>query len=840
MAILNTGIFTLKEFVNRNVLKLAPDGFITINGSLGSRVVTPLDMSNTKDIDVRGGVSSISVTGAVSPPGSNTATIEVIAPQHAGLHEDYYVTLPTGVKVPFFTPMMEVKVYMKGRFLDANDGYKAKYYPVFWGFITDISENYSGGVHTFSIKCSDMLTWWKYQKITLKPSADNTLFGGPVASNVPTIFENKNPWQIIVALFNDTFFMTESGAYNFVYPKFSKTGYIPDIGRRGAREIGETFSAIARNAIDYWNKRFGFILNDANQQGERIPLEIFSLRGKTINYKDIDIGRYSETPAGEKRKAFSASLTAVLDLDYNMLARIMPFGQLSLYGDGAESLEMTKLEIANAICEQSHLEFFSDMNGSFVFKPPFYNMDTLTGDVPYYNIKSSEIISFNSNINTDNIVTYLEVTSPQRYDDPDLELIGFHIDYDLLKQFGLRYESVALRYGNDARTLRLLAAAEMARINGRAYTGSASIPLRPELRLGYPVYIDHLDAYFYVTGISHNITFGSSASTDLTLEFRRDRIFDPDGTIGKGPEPSYAGKILKGYVYRFSDRLNLQDPPQVPVDSAVKAQVELERKQERLTNARDKITVQELNREIKELENVILKDTLQRANNIISGPKTTGLYEIDIARKRAVTIESSGTPDAIVSNEMLMISDDTAPYTDINGYRHIGAFPYGANLKLSRGGISDSFDRAEAEDAKVSNLLNAGAFKEIASNVYINNQDETVYQFGTESLNTIESRTKQQLIEQQNEKINNSIESEKKGVKDKPDFENDPTYNPKKILPTSDMTNILMRARPRNSESLTLGSEAGNEEQPFNNYLYLYYDDTTPVADRTRIQTRIP
>jgi len=819
MADLRSGIFTFREFVNRNVLKLAPDGFITVNGSLGSRVIVPVetDENNSvkqRNLEVRGGVTSISVTGAVSPPGSNKATIEVIAPQHRGLHEDYYVTLPTGVKVPFFAPMMEVKVYMKGRFLDSADGYIPKYYPVFWGFITEISENYSGGVHTFSITCSDMLTWWKYQKIVLRPSAANTFFGAPLAKNIPTIFKNKNPWQIIIALFTETFFLTKESSYNFVYPKFSKSGFIPNLGRNSG-EIGDLFGGLAQDAMRYWNKRFGFLISDASDQGERIPLEIFSLRGRSISYRDVQLGRYKNVPSLEKEVPYNEILYADLDLDFNMLARVMPFGELSLYGDSSEPLEMTKLEIANAICDQTHLEFFTDMNGSFVFKPPFYNMDTLTGDVPYYNIQSSDIINFNSSVSSDNIVTFLEVTSPQRYDMPNIELIGFHFDLDLLKIFGMRHETVAFRYGNDSRSLQMLAAAEMTRINGRAYTGSVSIPLRPELRLGYPVYVDHLDAYFYVSGISHNITFGTSATTDLSLEFRRDRVFDPDGTVGKGKEPSYPGKVLKGYVYRFQEgRLNINDTERVQLDSVVSAQVELERRQRELSNARDESAVEKLNREIRQLQNDILKDTLQRANNIVSGPKTTGLYDVDLAQKKAITIDNAGTQDAIVSNELLMITDETVPYTDLNGYRHIGAFPYGANLKLVRGGITDAFNRADETDAQVSRLVTAGPYQEVKTNVYRNNNDETIYQFGRDSLEEIDEKTFNQLIENQQKAVEDAEQDRRNGVKVRPDFKNDPNYNPKTPLKAEKTTDVIVNASPRNTGDSSIGIRPGRQERP--------------------------
>ena len=193
MAEIRSGLFTIKEFKHRNVLKLAPDAFVTINGGVKGKVVVPVESSGStavkKDKKCESGISSINVSAAITP-GSGKANIEIIAPQYKGLHEDYYVTLPTGVKVPYFI-MMEVKVYMKGFFLDASDSYKPKYYPVFWGFITEVTESYNAGNYTISLVCSDMLSFWKYTNIIVVPGQPGGAGYGPTASGFfPSIFKN--------------------------------------------------------------------------------------------------------------------------------------------------------------------------------------------------------------------------------------------------------------------------------------------------------------------------------------------------------------------------------------------------------------------------------------------------------------------------------------------------------------------------------------------------------------------------------------------------------------------------------------------------------------------------
>lgn len=67
------------------------------------------------------------------------------------------------------------------------------------------------------------------------------------------------------------------------------------------------------------------------------------------------------------------------------------------------------------------------------------------------------------------------------------------------------------------------------RINSDRVQMTVTIPHRPELRLGFPVYISHLDQIWYVKGINHNIAFGSRATTSLSLTARRQKFLAPKG-----------------------------------------------------------------------------------------------------------------------------------------------------------------------------------------------------------------------------------------------------------------------------------------------------------------------
>ena len=75
----DSGLFTMAEFKNRGVVKLAPDALVYISGSIGSKVVAPVS-GKEQQMDFADGITSISIQNNVDPPGSSTATVELTTP----------------------------------------------------------------------------------------------------------------------------------------------------------------------------------------------------------------------------------------------------------------------------------------------------------------------------------------------------------------------------------------------------------------------------------------------------------------------------------------------------------------------------------------------------------------------------------------------------------------------------------------------------------------------------------------------------------------------------------------------------------------------------------------
>jgi len=746
-----SGIFSVREFnYRRNVLKLAPDAFITINDAISTKVVSPMETSGSKITDVRGGITSINVSCAIIPAGASRATIEVVAPQYKGLHTDYYITHPNGTRTPIFTPMMEIKIYMKGRYVEDGNQWAPMYYPVFWGMIIGVQENYSSGASTFSITCEDLLCWWRHQKITMQSSVITTFFGGATMNRFPSAFQNMSPWEIVLSMFTDTFFMQddkyEGGIkrrLDMVYPQFSNIYQPP----KDVELLKETWGPFSQKVIDYWNTRFGFNTRTQGTPEEiaasmrNIPLELYGMRGPISWDVATDLVRAFLSKTGIDISS-QTSRQAKLDLDFGMLARVQPYGLFDNYGDGAQPTILSKLEIVNAICEKTNMEFFVDTNGSFVFKPPLYNLDVATGGVAYYTVGPEDIINLNANFDSNSIVNYLVVTGPL-WQSLGMEAVGLHADFESIKKYGIRSEQINVSFGMNASQLKMIAVAEMTRRNGQAYTGSVSIPLRPEIRMGYPVYMPHIDTFYYVTGISHSYAYGSSATTDLSLQYKRERIFE-DGTSGLYGFGTEKGDVLDACVMRERK----DDIALFVADNKALTEENIKSTDAAKTNPKLDKSSPDYQKNLEAYIKEQKEQNLKRKNRQYAGPDISGYWSISkaVIKPYDESVKNPDSADAIVSNELLMITDSTVPYTDKNGYRHIGAFPFGANLVLMKnGGTSyDSTNKTQVDSATTKTVLNIKGTTEVVQTGQSNEESNSVPgSTSTEGVNTDGSRAPQ-------------------------------------------------------------------------------------------------
>lgn len=488
----------------RPTVVTAPDALVYINGET-NLIGCP---SCKRKFDLHKYITSIQVDLNVdSAPGS--ANISMVVPRHA--IDDFYFE-----GVPVISPMMEIEIYAKGHFLLEG---VPQYYPIFWGIVTEVTDQYSGGQHTVSINCNDILKWWELCRMNINPAftAPKGQQGWNLFGNV---FNGMNPYDIIWSLSQEAMGDVVIG-----------TGSLTSLNGEAAQK--QTFSTALSDIMLYWQSRFSKIRSNLLLYG----VQGVAVRGDTLYAESRTERNKSREPFASTavRKANGGPLGGGMVFDVtgsNVTAFKTQFnnaGQVNFW----QSEYQTKLEIANACKDSIGFEFYMDVTGDIVFKPPFYNLDTLPNK-PVSWIQDIDIIDWDFSESEAEVVTHIQMAGSYGgnidYGFPqDVEPFTSVTDYHLLRKYGWRTHQVNSEFLGNPQLMFYHGLDILDRLNSRRHRGTVSIPIRPELRLGFPVYVAPKDQMWYVSGISHNIQFGGQAQTTLTLTARRGKFFAPRG-----------------------------------------------------------------------------------------------------------------------------------------------------------------------------------------------------------------------------------------------------------------------------------------------------------------------
>lgn len=481
---------------------------------------------------------------------------------------------PDGLPTQRFTPGTTARPAT-----DLDDLIAYPYYHVFHGVVTQADLSYSSGVQNASLNCASMLHFWQYHQLANSAS----YFGArPTNSKLQLSlighpFTGKHPYEIIYTLFHDT--AGAAGGVGFALSQ--KTNQTAQVG-------GESLWSLN---IKYWERRFN--------SGRMMKLRLFGMNGvlynslqsaflgrlSTSQLNRVVAGRFPNTAvqdtlsvlntatrlglvgdqkvrkaseaASAKQKAanessLQAEKTAAADLIQGEAAApgvgsfglpdmvafvkdINLFGQVNLF----ETTYQSKLDIVQEVLKVTGFEFFQDVDGDFVFKPPFYNMDSSTSRI--YTVEDIDLIS----------ITISEKEPQATYSigkgshfkniigtgtDNEWGVEGRYIDYRLVAQFGWRPDSFEAMYFTNPRSLFYAAVNRIDLANIESTTASVTIPLRPEIRVGYPFYIRSYDCYYYCNSFSHSWTAGSQCTTSLQMVGKRSKFFPPGNPAGRGVE----------------------------------------------------------------------------------------------------------------------------------------------------------------------------------------------------------------------------------------------------------------------------------------------------------------
>jgi hypothetical protein len=445
------------------------------------------------------------------------------------------------------------------------------YYHTFHGVVIQVGHSWSGGMQTITVQCASMLHFWQYHKINTQLSIAGAKVGnaGLDRSLKGHNFTNFHPYQIIHRLHQMTI-----GSQNAVGGAMSRASNLTAVDPGSGKTLQSMMT-------EYWNRRFN---------GRTVPLRMHGVSGELYSTLQAALLSRSTSENLSKKiqrhfatKGESQKLDAItgLNLGNDRKLRGRLFSQSSFGGRGAgrtkasrppeydegnggdnfalnilnvkafhdavanyhnygvfEATYMSKLDIAQKVMEVTGFEFYQDVDGSLVFKPPMWNLDTSSSRV--YRIEDIDIINLSFD-EKEPQCTYTVVKSSQfAAKGTEAGVTGdygkraVYIDFRLVAQFGYRPFEFETTYLQDVQSMYYMGVARMDVLNVPINSASVTIPLRPEMRPGYPIYIPYLDCHYYVQSISHSFSVGGQCTTTMQLVGKRSKFYAPGRTDAEG------------------------------------------------------------------------------------------------------------------------------------------------------------------------------------------------------------------------------------------------------------------------------------------------------------------
>jgi hypothetical protein len=671
----------------RPVVTSSPDCLVYLNG----RKSLPSGSDPHKRVDIQPLIESVQVSLSVSnPPG--TAQLSMHVPKH--YEKDLF-----RAGNPTITTMMEVQIYAKGHF---TVGGAPRYYPIFWGVTQSVNHAWSGGQRKVDISCEDILYWWNMQRINVNPSIQGASTAQIGRFNVQGSghFTRKNPFSIMYSLARTSY--GDSMNAN-VYP--AQRQHRPEMTDDDLQEM-----------MSYWSQKWGRM---------RHSLRMFGPNGRVIQGSDLaDLldnrpNMLKEGKKSEGQRDKDATYKVYNQTENGIdLSKISPFQQVISKMGNVEvwsSDFQTKMDIANTVTEAMGYEFFMDVTGELVFKPPFYNLDVIPNK-PVSWIRPVDVIDESYNENPPE-ATMIEASGSLKR---NMDVGGgdlakpraTYIDYRLVQKYGWKPTNFSSTFygsgieGESPMNLFFHLIDRLDRENVRIHNGDITIPMRPEMRLGYPVYVKHKDCFYYVETINHSFNYGGQCTTSLSVIGRRKKFYAPfdswatatsneNKKTGSQPDPGDRAEPNMAPVNIYNrpveDRTGNPEPDK-NVNLVYVEKSEEEREEEKKQGQHPSTFEEDEKKADKVQRNLVS----MRTQFAVQTPATYK-YEVDEDKNKDVERNDRGEkvqgPLTAVNIEEVEMEDGTKvpsaelPVSDERGYEVIGGYEYGRSASITRDGI---------------------------------------------------------------------------------------------------------------------------------------------------------
>jgi len=472
--------------------------------------------------------------------------------------------------------MMEVQVFGKGYFPSPRGN--TMYYRIFKGMISNIGYSDTGTNLQINISCLGTLRFLELMQIDLAAALISNAsmdYITPYKNNLASMDPYKQLADMFLRSVTPAGFQLnalDQGAINAEQNNPSDWG-----------------KAIKQNYIIRWQTKLVNLVKDVRILGydmknspvitEDDPNIITNVLSKE---PEDAVGSMDPDMMGARSARLAVQSPGTTRNDKNMYINVM---RKYLPDMSVDSIKLndgkitSRLERLRTVVNLLLYEGFQDLDGAIIFKPPYYNLDVTNIGITNPNAQLPDAADYFTQ-NTNPFVVHLsEIESESETEDEHsirctrmsiqgdwltnfhfdseggiLKPVVDHIDIAKLSKFGLREEparQLPFIQSNHLVNLYAYAASELNRANRAYRTYTITIPMRPEIHLGFPMYFPHKDMYGYIKQVSITYQQGQAANMQITLDTVRKRPLIPSTkTIGTKTVTSYTSQ--PNLVYQWT------------------------------------------------------------------------------------------------------------------------------------------------------------------------------------------------------------------------------------------------------------------------------------------------
>ncbi len=660
---------------DRDVVKQAPDIVVYIDGQ--NYLINPYLGTGAPGVAVpfndyvTGFQASYDVESLVP-----TGSVSLVVPNAA----DYQFRTPGGNNL--FQTMSEIRIFAKGYYLSPRGN--TVYRQVFRGFISSVNYTMDGKHTTINIACFGAMGLLERMQVDMTPANQSNA----AQESLPM---TSTAWNLSPV---------DQIAWVFLYRSMLDGFNVVSVQQATLDPSSPYYQAIQDNFVVKWQALLFDLARDVHLFGKPNVTNVINSMNQGSRYPDTSSTPYSKgvmATRNDRIGTLSESEVQAQDQGYyDQLRGYMPdmsFGSIQLLNGNI----MNRLERLRYIVSLIGFEAYQDIDGGVIFKPPLYNLDVTNVNQPDVAALDNSLIDIYEQ-NNPFVVQLSEILDESENEDegavrvtramvrgsidPSIQTVSgdgwipVAEEYDIpkLAQFGLRTEAphtVAWFTSGDSKALHAYAALDMARANRAFRTYSITIPMRAELKLGFPMYLPHRDLYGYIKSVTLNYTQGSNATMGILLDSLRRRPMFPeqqkvpsaDGTT------SHVTTLLtpqKNLVLQWTSAPATVTPTPAAQLTGQMASMTIPQQmifdQEiQMTHYREKVIANSYSPN---------PDTSSHAWRV--QPDTDGVF----TTQRKVEAAPSGTTST-PQNDYYEALRNTRPYTDDKGYELIGPFPLG-------------------------------------------------------------------------------------------------------------------------------------------------------------------